>query len=322
MLSKPKGDSVKIRPMRDEDIPESRRVGQEAWSDLVSRDIGRKVQYPIRPRRIVETYMWKEPKGCLVAYEGDKLVGSAFSHVWGKVGWVGPIEILSESQNRGIGKKLLNACEEYLVGRGCKVIGVETMPNIPKNLHFYITLGYLPKQLTLITEKPIRVSEFCRSTPLVRELQPEELEDFLPRVKELSEQVNAMLDYSIEFSALFKKRLGQCFVLDHEGEIGGTALLHSYNRSGDSNYCSIKLVLVDSGLPDPWNSLIDLLAACENKAVELGKKRIYTRFSGENCRMYTTMANCGFRLANSNIRVIKDSDYQERTDFHISSWAG
>jgi GNAT superfamily N-acetyltransferase len=322
MLSKIKGESVRIRPMREEDIPDSRRVGQEAWSDLVSRDIGRKVQYPIRPRRIVETYMWKEPRGCLVAYEGDKLVGSAFSHVWGKVGWVGPIEILPENQNRRIGRSLLKACEDYLVERGCEVIGVETMPNIPKNLHFYITLGYLPKQLTLITEKPVRVSDPFRSTPSVRELQPEELGDFLPRVKELSEQVNTMLDYSIEFSALFKKRLGQCFVLDHEGEIGGAALLHSYNRSGDSNYCSIKLVLVDRQLPDPWNSFIDLVTACENRAVELGKKRIYTRFSAENYRMYTTMVNYGFRLANSNVRVIKDSGYQEMTDHHISSWAG
>jgi ribosomal protein S18 acetylase RimI-like enzyme len=321
-LSRFKGNNIEIRPMRETDIPESRRVGQEAWSDLVSRDIGRKIRYPIRPRRIVETYMWKEPKGCLVVYEDNHLVGSAFSHVWGKVGWVGPIEILPESQNRGVGRMLLDACEEYLRERECRVIGVETMPNIPKNLHFYIMGGYVPRQLTLITEKPVRVSE-SRPIPLAtRELEEKELDTLLPRIVDLSKQVNPLLDYSIEFKAMFKKRLGQCMVIDHDGEVGGVALLHSYNRSGDSNFCSIKLVLVDGNLPNPWEAFVDLIFACENKALELGRKRIYSRFSGDNPKMYSIMTNCGFRLANSNIRVVKDGDYIEKTDFHISSWAG
>jgi len=322
VLSRFKGNTIEIRPMREIDIPESRRVGQEAWSDLVSRDIGRKIRYPIRPRRIVETYMWKEPKGCLVVYENDILVGSAFSHVWGNVGWVGPIEILPESQNKGIGRMLLNASEEYLRNRGCQVIGVETMPNMPKNLHFYIMGGYVPRQLTLITEKPVRVSESKPIPPSTRELDGGELDDLLPKVVDLSKQVNPLLDYSIEFKAMFKKQLGQCMVLEHEGKIEGAALLHSYTRSGDSNFCSIKLVLVNNNLPNPWEAFIDLIFACETKALELGRKRIYSRFSGDNPKTYSVMTDCGFRLANSNIRVVKDGDYVENTDFHISSWAG
>jgi len=322
ILSKFKGDSIVIRAMKEEDISESRRVGQEAWSDLVSRDIGRKIMYPIRPRKIVETYMWKEPLGCLVAVDENRLIGTAFSHVWGKVGWIGPIEILPEVQDRGIGKMLLEACEEYIRGKGCEVIGVETMPNMPKNIHFYLTQGYTPRQLTLITEKPIRVSELRPVPEHIRELEEEELKGFIPRIQDLSRQVNPLLDYSIEFKALFKKRLGQCFVMDDGEVIKGVALLHSYNRSGDSNFCSIKTVLVDGDFPDPWGTFEDLLVTCENKAVELGKKRIYTRFSGENPRMYSTVIGHGFRLANSNIRVIKNGDYQERTDYHVSSWAG
>ena len=322
ILSKFGSDPISIRPMREEDIPDSRRVGQEAWSDLVSRDIGRKIRYPIRPRRIVETYMWKEPRGCLIAHEGERLVGTAFSHIWGKVGWVGPIEILPDSQNRGIGKRLLESCEEYLRDGGCQVIGVETMPNVTKNIHFYLTQGYTPRQLTLITEKPVRLSKQMEIPSRIRELEANELENILPRMRELSEQVNPLLDLSIEFKALFKKNLGQCFIWDNGKEILGAALLHSYHRTGDSNFCSIRTVLVDGNASDPWGIFSDLIRGCENKGIELGKKRMYTRFSGENPKMYGTMVKCGFRLANSNIRVLKDGDYQERTDYHVSSWAG
>ena len=217
ILSKLKGGSLVIRAMKEEDIPESRRVGQEAWSDLVSRDIGRKIMYPIRPRKIVEAYMWKEPLGCLVAVDENRLIGTAFSHVWGKIGWIGPIEIIPEAQDRGIGKMLLEACEKYIMGKGCEVIGVETMPNMPKNIHFYLTQGYTPRQLTLITEKSIRVSELRPVPEHIRELGEEELKGFIPRIQDMSRQVNPLLDYSIEFKALFKKKLGQCFVMD-DGE--------------------------------------------------------------------------------------------------------
>jgi hypothetical protein len=53
--------------MTSADVDEARTVGQITWSDLASRDLGKKVRYPVRPRQIIEAYMWREPGGCLVA---------------------------------------------------------------------------------------------------------------------------------------------------------------------------------------------------------------------------------------------------------------
>ena len=322
LLSRVKEESIEIRPMTHKDIIETRRVGQEAWSDLVSRDLGRKVLYPARSRRIIETYMWKEPQGCLVVLEDGEIVGNAFSHVWGKVGWVGPIEVVPQSQNRGIGRMLLAECEAYLAKKGCQVIGVETMPNVPKNLHFYFSCGYRTSRLTLISEKPLRVNEGRRMPDDTRELTQTELDGVLPRIAELSAQVNPLLDFSIEFIALFKKKLGQCFVLEHEGRIRGMAMLHSYNRSTDANYSSIKLLLMDDQLENKEEAFRQLIMACEAKALELGKKRMYTRFSSHSPGQYIAMNEAGYRLASANIRVIKDGDFEEKLEYHISSWAG
>jgi len=314
--------SIIIRPMTRADIPQSRIVGQEAWSDVVSRDLGRKVTYPTRSRKIIETYMWKEPKGCLVVVEDGEVIGNAFSHVWGKVGWVGPIEVLPQCQNRGIGKLLLAECEKYLYSRGCKIVGVETMPHIPKNLHFYFSGGYRSSSLTLITEKPVRLVDSESVPDNVRECKWDELGDILPRIRELSAQVNPLLDFSIEFTALFKMNLGHCFLFEEKNKIAGLALLHSYKRSRESNYSSIKIVLVDDRYPMKGAVFRDLIRACEYKSRELGKNRIYTRFAPAVPTMYGTMSEMNYRLAGSNIRMIKGGDYQENSEYHISSWAG
>src|SRR5512137_622507 len=118
-----------------DDLAECQEVGKEAWSDLASRELGRKVKYPIRPRRIIEGYLWKEPNGCLVAEHEGRIVGVAYSHVWGQVGWLGPFEVLPEMQDKGVGSALLEGTERFLDQRGCQVRGVETMSNNVKNLH-------------------------------------------------------------------------------------------------------------------------------------------------------------------------------------------
>ena len=97
---------VSIRPMRPEDMEEVREVGQIAWSDMVMHDIGRKFRYPKRSPKIIEAYLAMEPEGCLVAEQGGKIIGSAFCHVWGKVGWIGPLEVLPDHQGSGVGKAL------------------------------------------------------------------------------------------------------------------------------------------------------------------------------------------------------------------------
>ncbi|MFP4546060.1 MAG: GNAT family N-acetyltransferase [Methanomassiliicoccales archaeon] len=322
MLSRFRKRNVEIRPMRTSDIGEIRRVGQEAWSDMISRDFGRNIKYPVRPRKIIEAYMWKEPDGCLVAEDEEGIIGAAFSHVWGQVGWVGPIEVQPGYQNKGVGKDILRACEDHIYGRGCTVIGLETMPHILKNLHFYLSCEYVPSRITMICEKPLRVSEKVPVRNGVREVGEGELEALLPRVRSMSRQVNPLLDYSIEFKAVFAKGLGQVFVLEREGKMEGAAILHSFNRSGDCNFSSIKILLVDERVKDPVHDFLSLLRASEERSIELGKRRMYVRFSAQSKRLYNHLMGSGYRLAGSNLRVIKDGDYGEGQEFHISSWAG
>jgi ribosomal protein S18 acetylase RimI-like enzyme len=147
---------VILRPMVIDDIPSAQAIGKATWSKVASEDLGREVEYPTRPAKIIQAAIEEEPHGCFVAMLGDQMVGAAYSHVWGSVGWVGPVEVLPGHQGSGIGKALMGACHEYLGSKGCQVFGVETMSDNERNKKFYAGLGYRSVGVTVFAEKKLR----------------------------------------------------------------------------------------------------------------------------------------------------------------------
>ena len=133
--------NLTVRQMAHEDIDEVREIGRKAWSDLYSREFQQNLEVPKRTRKNIIFYMDKEPEGCMVAESNGKIVGDVFCHIWGKVGWFGPVEVLPTHQNSGIGKSLISSAREFLEHRGCTVTGLETMPETVKNMSLYSNMG-------------------------------------------------------------------------------------------------------------------------------------------------------------------------------------
>jgi len=312
---------LKIRNMAREDIEEVREVGQKAWSDLASKDLGRRVKYPLRPRRLVEAYMWKEPEGCLIAEDDGRIVGSAFCHVWGKIGWVGPFEVLPELQNRGVGRALMLSCEKYLDRRGCVVFGLETMPHITKNIHFYLTAGYLPAGMTLISVKSL-TWEQAFPNEKVQEVECGDLEQWSPQISNISARINPNLDFSREFEMAVRMGLGSGFVYRSKGKVCGCAILHAVHPLEESDHVSVRLVSVDPRAHDGVGIFSILMGVCESKALEWGRKRAFIRFAADNLELYGLLRERGYKLEAANIRMMRGISYEERGPYHLAAWAG
>jgi GNAT superfamily N-acetyltransferase len=311
---------ARLRAMTLDDMEEVREVGQIAWSDLAMHDIGRKFRYPKRSEKIIESYLAADPGGCIVAEMNGKIVGSAFCHVWGKVGWTGPLEVLPTYQDHGIGRMLLNVCESHLAERGCTVVGLETMSHLAKNLHFYLTSGYRPGPTTLIMEKIIRREPL--DTTGVREIGRRDKDDGLRMITSLSQAVNPQLDYAPEAASIMDKGLGNVFVLDGESGPLGCALLHTYQRGEEAPYSSIKAVLVDPNAPEPRTVFDRLLSACEARSLDEGKTKLLTRFSPVDTRIYDVVLDRSYALRGANLRMVKHGEYSEAGWCNITSWAG
>ena len=309
---------LKLRQMVHDDIPVAQSIGKVTWSMVASEDIGRPVDYPMRPARMIAATMEEEPKGCFIAEIDGEAVGTAYSHVWGSVGWVGPVEVLPQFQGSGVGKALMNACHQHLGARRCRVFGVETMSDNERNKRFYTRLGYRTVGVTVFAEKKLRSAAYFVGG--IKELTSETLEEHIADIRHLSSAVYPGMDCGTEFRLVLKHSLGKGFVFRHDGVTKGAALLMEAPLEG-LHMVSVRLLLTDPNASDKGAIMASLMAASEQSAISSGNDRIFT-----SCRMTDEISRIlverDYKISASNVRFIKGDDYSEAGGTNLIAWAG
>ncbi len=295
-----------IRMMNQKDIGQVQDVGQIAWSDLATKDAGRKITYPKRSDLLIRTYLKSDPDGCIVAEDQGKIIGSAFCHKWGDIGWIGPLEVLPEYQNRKIGKALLSACWTYL--SSCNVCGLETSPKNEKNMHFYTSSGYSVGTSILVAEKSISPEAEYRADEL------KSSGDF--GISELCSKVCPGLDLSSEVESALSG-LGHVYVTEN-----GFAILHTFSRGSDIKYASVKTLIIDPSCKKPSQELFNLLSTCEAKSREFGRNSLMMRFSLEHRELASILPSLDYSYKAVNVRMTCKGDFSENGNYQIISWAG
>ncbi|MEM3851597.1 MAG: GNAT family N-acetyltransferase [Methanomassiliicoccales archaeon] len=318
--------TVLIRRMAEDDIDDVREVGRRAWSDLYSREMQQTFEVPRRSKENILFYLDKEPDGCMVAESGGRVVGDVFCHIWGNVGWFGPVEVLPSQQNNGIGKQLIKSAFDFLKSKGCETIGLETMPEVVKNVHLYTSMGCVPDRATYLFDKTIEDWRYEEG----REKGDTTIEDFdtigfsdaLKAVSAISLASHPGLDYSKEVLYSMKHQTGQTFFVMQDKRAVGFALVYTYSTSDGTNNASIRIMLIDREHSTPVIGR-SLLAACENYASEQGRDRIHARLYTGNFAAYTLLKDCGYQLRGTNLRMLQTGNIEEdKRIYHLSSWAG
>lgn len=297
---------INIRPMTLEDIPQVQNVGQTSWSDMATRDTGHTIQYPKRSEELMRAYLKYDPEGCIVADDNGRIVGSAFCHMWGSTGWVGPLEVLPEYQNKKIGKALLSACWSYL--SPCRICGLETSPKSEKNMHFYTTAGYSAGQSVLVADKLLTPGCDTRASEM------KSISDF--NVSEVCNKVCNGFDLTNEVNSAIDG-LGHVFYTKD-----GFAILQTFSRGDNLNYASVKALILDPDCKRPVQALFDLLSTCESKAYDLNKQSLMLRFSLEHSELASILPSMGYTYKAVNIRMTCKGEFRENGDYQIISWAG
>lgn len=297
---------INIRMMEHSDICQVQDVGQIAWSDMATKDAGRKITYPRRSDLLIRSYLKCDPEGCIVAEDRGKVIGSAFCHKWGDIGWIGPLEVLPEYQNKKVGKALLSACWTYL--SNCRVCGLETSPKSEKNMHFYTSSGYSVGTSILVAEKLISPEAEHRAAELKSPY------DF--NISELCNKVCPGLDLSSEVESALSG-LGHIYATEN-----GFAILHTFSRGSDIRYSSVKTLIIDPDCKKPSQELFNLLSTCEAKSHELGKDSLMMRFSLEHRELASILPSLDYSYKAVNVRMTCKGDFSENGDYQIISWAG
>ena len=304
--------TLEIRQIQQQDILEIIDMQARVWQDHFLKEKNLKVPMMRRSLQNFNYYLGKEPEGCFIAIGNGKIVGSIISHVWGEIGWFGPLEVDAPHQGRGIGKALVDRSLDYLRSRGCKTLGCETMASSPKNIAFYMKMGFRARSLSNVLYKRLEPVDSEKSNPNdARPLGSGDIE----LTRELWQNIQSGLDYETEIAAVKKHELGEVWVLDN----GAHAIVHTYDMFSDSNNAIVKLLAAPEDSPESANTLLE---RCELSAMSAGKTGMFIRTYDSTPPGLAWFFDRGYILQSNSFRLILEGSDESGKDYHVSCWSG
>lgn len=317
---------IVIRKMRVEDIEDVKRVDAVAWDELIKR------AYPEAPRMTSRTdegilsYLHANSDGAMVAVEERAgVVGSCFSHIWGKTGWVGPLSVLSSYQGMGVGKELLKSSLKYLEGKGCSDIGLETYSEVPMSVGMYLRAGLRPEGMIVILGKALsdhKPSPPSTTVSIERLSKSSSEQRVLASVKEISDALNPGLDYSGEVALTKKFSFGDTLVAKHEGKACGFSTVHTVMRRVDMAGSAVRCLGVMPGRGEAV--LEELVSASEDLAAESGAPEMLIPVPGTRRRALDLLMSRGYVVTQTLERMMwmGSSGLMTSTGENLCSWSG
>ncbi len=317
---------VTVRRMTVEDMPDVKRVDLLSFEDLVEaryRDVRR-----ITPRTDdnILSYLRSDPEGSFVAV-GDHagIIGSSFSHIWGKVGWAGPVSVLPAYQGMGVGKELVKSSLEYLDRAGCADIGLETMPENQVNIGMYLRIGLRPVGLVLVMGKGLTGDE--EDDDLMDDAMIERFSEsrakgpLMAQMRALSDSVHPGLDYTREAALLQEHKTGETLVALDGNRLLGFSVVQTHPRREGMQNAVVKALVVSPGAG--IEPLVPLVAASELLAMDDRSAELSVPVPAVCARAADALLSRGYSVAQTYERMmwLGGPGMYEKV-YNLCSWSG
>lgn len=206
---------------------------------------------------------WRSPHTkAIAARDGERLVGSNIATRWGAFGFFGPLTVLPEYWDRGIGTRLLEATMKIFDGWAVRHTGLFTFANSAKHVGLYQKFGYWPCYLTaLLTRAP---EAKTASVPiLLSELSGNRREQAIEQCRKLTGSIQRGLDLSGEIRSALRKRTGEIVLVYTRNALEAFAVcMNGPGSEGGEKICYVKFGAARSGA-GAGERFERLLDACE-----------------------------------------------------------
>ncbi|MDZ7266831.1 MAG: GNAT family N-acetyltransferase [candidate division KSB1 bacterium] len=309
--------AYQLRQMQSTDLPAVNHILSEAFTAARLEEGHRRPYVPQVHLSFLEMYRSSLPAACLVMEHKHNVIGYAFAHLWGGVGWIGPVSLLPAYQGRHLGRELMQAVIQALQQAGAQVIGLETEPRSSRNIGFYSHLGFLPAQLSL---------DLVRQVPPVRretrmpqrqfffhsELSAAEAARTLEEAEALAQALDPCLRIRHEIGLIQQFRYGDTLYLRAGDMLVACVLAHTETYSPEETARHLRIVML---LVHPqYTALLAelpalLLAWAEQQHNTCITVRTPTRYAGA----YRMLLEAGFRVSHAELRMTL-SGYHEQAD--------
>jgi GNAT superfamily N-acetyltransferase len=99
------------------------------------------VDWPGETREVFESFLHRDPAGCLIAESDGYRVGVCAATAYERSGFVGELIVRKEERGRGVGPRLMTEAIAYLRDRGIENIYLD---GVARAVPFYESLGFRP----------------------------------------------------------------------------------------------------------------------------------------------------------------------------------
>jgi ribosomal protein S18 acetylase RimI-like enzyme len=231
---------------------------------------------------------------------GNEVIGYAVVHVWGTLGWIGPVAVEPAMQGRGVGSALTRWGLQVLQDQGCQTIALETWPNSPHNIGFYIKLGFNPGPLVAALEKATNDDD----APLTgcRFGDDSQIDTWLAPLSELSRAIMPGLDYGPLARTTVDCQMGEVIIWGPKAHPDAMAVVHtaSHHEGAPPSYANVELLLVR---PGKEHLLDDLVGELESAAATAGRSSIRISLSTIHSNGLRRLVDRGYRLVKTRLRM-------------------
>jgi predicted N-acetyltransferase YhbS len=324
---------IQVRRIRKGDLSRTRDVLEQTFADLFERQLGTRPRQAFGGAQYVHHRWLMEPWGCFVAEEDGRIIGVALSVTWGTVGLIGPVAVLTNHQNQGIGQQLIGAVEGVFQENKTSVQGLVTYPTSAKHLALFHKFGYRPRELTAIMSRPLdrgaarpaappRPARAALGVRKYSTLEEARKKTALARASRIAGGICRGMDLSKEIEIVDGLALGDTLLLEREREIVGLAVYHAPGVSeAPAGALYVKFLALDASERRP-ESLEQFVSALEDVALELGLGRMIAPVYLRYWSAYSTLVKCGYQIDSTLVRMEKGKgrDYEDEAHLVLDDW--
>jgi predicted N-acetyltransferase YhbS len=324
---------VTIRRVRKGDLSRVRDVIEQSFGDYFERQLGTRLRQVFGGAQYVHHRWLMEPWGCFVAEDSEgKIVGAAVSVIWGTLGLVGPVAVLTNHQNQDIGQHLLRATQEFFDENKATLQGVVTYPASPKHLALYHKFGYKPKGLVALMSRaperrttaptPSKGGNSALATRRFSALEEVKKKAAIQRLRRITNTIYRGLDLAKEVEIVDGLALGDTLLLERNRGIIGFAIYHVPGVSeAPTGGLYVKYLAIDRPHRKP-ECLEHMLEALEELAVQSGLQRVIAPVYCEYFAAYQALVDRGYHIDFTMVRMKRGKldTYENPGDLILDDW--
>ncbi len=268
----PRNQSIKTGPLKESELKEAERIVRLAFGTFLG--LPNPLEF-MGDRGCIEPRWRSTNVKVIAARDGGRLIGSNVVTRWGSFGFFGPLTVLPEYWDRGVGQRLLESTMTVFDKWGVRHTGLFTFPASAKHIGLYHRFGYWPRYLTAcMTLTP---SDAEAETPvLLSGLKKSERDLAIEACARLTNKIDKGLDLTREIQSVLKQHTGDVVLTYTRGVLDAFAVcMNGPGSEGGAKTCYIKFGAARSGAGagerfDKLLDACDAFAASRGTSVEAG----------------------------------------------------